>query len=266
VVRGDSDVLIDVGCGIEHLRDLRRRWTPDLVVVSHAHPDHCAGLWLFDGSTILSPVERSDIFWRFDEQSVRLAGPDNAEYWKNYVTVNLGARETVADGHFEDGEVLDLGNIRLECVHTPGHTDDHYALFEPNHGVALTFDIDMTSFGPWYGHVESDLELFLESIRIIADLQPTKIVSSHKGIIADDIPRRLERYAGVIHERDARILALLDPPTTVVDLVERSPIHGGYPYAPGLLRYWEGNMITKHLERLAADGRAIEEEDVWRPR
>jgi glyoxylase-like metal-dependent hydrolase (beta-lactamase superfamily II) len=263
VIRGDTDVLIDVGCGIERLRELRTRWVPDLVVVSHAHPDHCAGLWLFEDSRIVSPVERSDIFWRLDEQSIRLAGPDNAEYWKNYVTANLGARGAAADSHFESGQVLDLGTIRLECVHTPGHTDDHYVLFEPNHGIALTFDIDLTSFGPWYGHDESDIELFLESIQKVADLRPAVLVSSHKGIITDDVQGRLQRYAEVIHQRDARILAKLDQPTTVDDLVQTSPIHGGYPYAPDLLRYWESNMITKHLARLAAAGRVLEDRGSW---
>jgi glyoxylase-like metal-dependent hydrolase (beta-lactamase superfamily II) len=263
VVRGETDVLIDVGCGIERLRDLQNDWTPDLVVVSHAHPDHCAGLWLFGDSRVVSPVERSDIFWRLDEQSIRLAGPDNAEYWKEYVTAKLGAREAAADGHFEDGEVFDLGTIKLECMHSPGHTEDHYVFFEPNHGIALTFDIDMTSFGPWYGHDESDIELFLESIQRVADLRPAMLVSSHKGIITDDIQGRLRRYAEVIPQREQRILAHLDAPTTVDDLVQRSPVHGGYPYAPDLLRYWEGNMIAKHLVRLAADGRAVEDGGSW---
>ena len=264
VIRGETDVLIDVGCGIERLRDLRNDWTPDLVVVSHAHPDHCAGLWLFGDSRIVSPVDRSDIFWRLDEQSIRLAGPDNAEYWKEYVTAKLGAREAAADGHFENGQVFDLGTITLECVHTPGHTVDHYVFFEPNHGVALTFDIDMTSFGPWYGHDESDIELFLESIQMVADLRPAMLVSSHKGIISDDIQGRLQRYAEVIPQREERILAHLDSPATVDDLVHKSPVHGGYPYAPDLLRYWEGNMIAKHLGRLARQGRAIEEGGRWR--
>ena len=92
-VRGDIDVLIDTGCGVERLRALRGRGRPDLVVVSHSHPDHCAGLWLFQDCEILSPVERAEIFWRLEPQSVRLAGPDHAAAWRSYVSEVLGARD-----------------------------------------------------------------------------------------------------------------------------------------------------------------------------
>jgi len=263
-VRGNIDVLIDTGCGVDRLRALRCQWKPDLVVVSHSHPDHCAGLWLFQDCEILSPVEHSEIFWRLGSQSVRLAGPDHAPAWLAYVSDTLGARDARATDHFEDGRVLDLGAVTLQCIHTPGHLDDHYVLFEPNHGIALTFDIDLTSFGPWYGHDESDIDSFLASIDRVIDLAPRVLVSSHKGIVTDDIPGRLRRYADIVRRRDERILALLDRPATIEELVDSSPIYGGHPFAPDLLRYWERNMITKHLVRLAARGRAVDEGSVWR--
>ncbi len=264
IVRGGADVLIDTGCSVEQLRTLRNRWKPDVVVVSHSHPDHCAGLWLFQDCEILSPVEHSEIFWRLEPQSVRLAGPDHAPAWRAYVCEVLGARDATATGHFEDGRVLDFGSVTLQCLRTPGHLDDHYVLFEPNHGVALTFDIDLTSFGPWYGHDESNIDDLLASIDRVIGLAPRALVSSHKGIVTDDIPGRLRRYADIVRLRDERIVALLDRPLTLEQLVDCSPIYGGHPFAVTLLRYWEGNMITKHLVRLAADGRVIEDCGVWR--
>jgi glyoxylase-like metal-dependent hydrolase (beta-lactamase superfamily II) len=262
-VRGSADVLIDAGCGVHRLRTLRERWKPDLVVVSHSHPDHCAGLWLFQDCQVLSPVEHSEIFWQLEPQSERLAGPDHAPAWRAYVSDVLNARDAAATDHFEDGTVLDFGAVTLQCIHTPGHLDDHYILFEPRHGVALTFDIDLTSFGPWYGHDESDIDAFLVSIDRVIDLAPRVLVSSHKGVVTDEIPGRLRRYADIVRWRDERILALLGRPASVEELVARSPIYGGHPFAPSLLRYWEGNMITKHLHRLAADGRAVEDRGSW---
>jgi glyoxylase-like metal-dependent hydrolase (beta-lactamase superfamily II) len=264
VIRGDVDALIDTGCGVDGLRSLRERWQPDLVVVSHSHPDHCAGLWLLQDLEILSPVQHSEIFWRLEPQSRRLAGPDHAAAWRSYVCDVLGARDAAATDHFEHGQLLDFGTITLQCIHTPGHLDDHYVLFEPKHGVALTFDIDLTSFGPWYGHDESDIDDFLQSIDRVIDLSPRMLVSSHKGVVIEDIPGRLGRYADIVRRRDDRILALLRRPSTVTEIVDESPIYGGHPFAPALLRYWEGNMITKHLVRLATDGRVIETSGWWR--
>jgi glyoxylase-like metal-dependent hydrolase (beta-lactamase superfamily II) len=263
-VSGGVEVLIDVGCGIQSLEALRREWTPDVVVISHSHPDHCGGLWRFEGCEILSPIEHSDIFWRLEPQSIRLAGPDHAPAWRSYVCDILGARDAAATGHFEDGQVLDLGNVTLQCIRTPGHLDDHYVLFESDREIVLSFDIDLTSFGPWYGHVESDIGALLGSIERVIDLAPRVLVSSHKGIVTEDIIGRLRRYAEIVRRRDDRILALLDRPHTVTELVDHSPIYGGHPFVPALLRYWEGNMITKHLERLAEDGRAVEDDGVWR--
>lgn len=255
VVRGETDILIDTGCGHGRLRALARSWRPDLVAVSHSHPDHCSGAWLFPDAEILSPTERSESFWRFGPQSLRFAGPDNSAAWCDFVAETMGMRELAAAGHFRHGDVLDAGPLLLEWHHAPGHTDDHYILFEPRHGIALTFDIDLTSFGPWYGHVESDIDLMLESITRVRELRPRVVLSSHKGVITDRIDERLAAFAAVVDDRDRRILDLLDRPRTAAELTAASPIFGGRPYAPGLLEYWEGQMVLKHLRRLERIGR-----------
>jgi len=263
VADGDRTVLIDAGYGIDRVIASTDGWRPDTVLVSHAHPDHVASLWTFADAEILSPLQRSEIFWRYEPMSVRYGGPDYAALWVELVS-RMGIKEITADRHFDDGHVIDSGTVTLECLHTPGHVEDHYVFFEPTHGIVYTGDIDLTTFGPWYGQNEADIDLFLDSIQRVADLKPRMLVSSHKGIITDDIPGRLRRYAGVIEQRDERILALVDAPTTVEDLVEKSPIFGGHPFTPDLLRYWEANMITKHLVRLASHDRAIEDRGVWR--
>jgi glyoxylase-like metal-dependent hydrolase (beta-lactamase superfamily II) len=253
VIRGATDVLIDAGCGLDRLAELTAVWRPDLLIVSHSHPDHCAGAWMLEDTRILSPVERSDAFWRLESQSVRFAGTEAASMWIRFVTEHMGIRDFDADGHFENRTVFDFGSISLECHHAPGHTEDHYIFFEPHHGLAITFDIDLTSFGPWYGHVESDIDAFLRSIQLVIDLEPKMLLSSHKGLVTDDIEGRLRRFAAVVDDRDRRILALLNRPKTISDLVDASPIYGGYPYAEIPLRYWEGQMIRKHLRRMERD-------------
>jgi glyoxylase-like metal-dependent hydrolase (beta-lactamase superfamily II) len=254
VIDGDPAVLVDAGCGLDLLAELTRMWRPEMLILSHSHPDHCAGAWMLESTRILSPVQRSESFWRFAEQSLRFAGEEVAPLWVDFVAETMGIREVEADGHFENGTVFDLGTIRLECHHAPGHTEDHYVLFEPHHGIALTFDIDLTTFGPWYGHEESDIELFLSSIQRVIELEPRMVLSSHKGLVTDDIEGRLRRFAAVIEHREARLLELLEAPRSLHELVDLSPIYGGHPYAEKPLRYWEGQMISKHLERMARRG------------
>ena len=266
VARGEVEALIDAGCGQRQLARLLQRWRPDLVIISHSHPDHMSGLWQVSEAEVYSPIQRADSFWRFEPQSVRFVGPDLASTWITYIKEFTGVRETTAGDHFEDGQLFDLGGLRLRAIHTPGHLDDHYVLHEERLGILFSFDIDLTSFGPWYGHAESDIDQSLASIARVAALAPGAIVSGHKGLVTDELPARLERYAAVIAKRDAVLRGLLQRPRSVTDLVALSPLYGGHPYAPEILRHWEGSMIVKHLERMAAHGEVQRVGQKWEAR
>lgn len=268
VVRGEQEVLIDAGCGQQRLRTVLDHWSPELVIISHSHPDHVSGLWQVDrgACSVLTPVQSCADFWRLGPLSVRFVGPDLAEEWIAYITRFTGVRETTSDAHFDHGHRFDLGRVQLEAVHTPGHLDDHYIFFEPVHGAALTFDIDLTPFGPWYGHPESDIEQTLGSIQKVAELEPRILVSSHRGIFSgrEQIQQQLRAYAQIVDHRDHRILALLERPLTIDEIVDESPIYRGHRYAPAILRYWEGSMIEKHLARMRDRGQVQQEQGRWR--
>ncbi len=263
VVRGEVETLIDAGCGQDRLAELLRHWRPDQVIISHAHPDHMGGLWQVEGARVWSPAQRAEAFWRFAPQSVRFVGEALASTWIRYIKGFTGVREASADAHFDHGHRFDMGRLCLEAVHTPGHLDDHYVLWDPRSGIVLTFDIDLTAFGPWYGHAESDISRTLASIQRVAALEPAALASSHKGLISEEIQARLAAYARVVERRDQAILELIRRPATMDELVQASPLYHGHPYAPEILRHWEGSMIRKHLERLAERGAARELDGRW---
>ncbi len=234
---------------------LKREHAVDMVIASHSHPDHTALNWKFVGTPIYAPQYAADTFGNFDVLGERFTElGELAGEWRNYVSTVMKYKTALPTHTFADGHVLDFGKVSLVVIHTPGHTVDHTCFFEPTHGVLLSFDIDLTSFGPWYGHRESDITVFEESIRKVMALQPRVIVSSHKGIIADDVPARLQRYLDVFAARDRVLLDLLPRAQTLPDLVNLSPFYQSYPYAEKLLRYWEGQMIRKHLARLMERG------------
>ncbi len=251
LVEGATRALIDTGCGARVIAALQREQAVDMVIASHSHPDHTALNWKFDGAPIHAPQYSADTFGRFDLLGERFTEPGElAAAWRNYVGAMMRYQTALPTHTFADGHVFDFGKVKLVVIHTPGHTVDHTCLFEPTHGVLLSFDIDLTSFGPWYGHRESDIAAFETSIRKLMALQPRVIASSHKGIIADDVPARLQRYLDVFDARDRILLELLPRAQTLDALVNASPFYQGYPYAEKLLRYWEGQMIRKHLARL----------------
>lgn len=264
VARGETETLIDAGCGPKRLDELLTDWRPDQVIVSHSHPDHCSGLWRLAGSPIIAPVEHNDKFWRFKQQAERFVGSrELGAAWIKFAQESIGMREVTSDRCFGDGELFDLGKIKLRAIHAPGHLDDHYVFYEEKHSVALTFDIDLTAFGPWYGHTECDIDQFIDSINMVKELDPRILVSSHKGIITEDIADRLDGFAAVFAKRDRKLIKMLDKPRTVEELVDQSPFYGGHPYARPVVRYWEANMIAKHFKRLAAKGDVVFKDGRW---
>jgi glyoxylase-like metal-dependent hydrolase (beta-lactamase superfamily II) len=40
-----------------------------------------------------------------------------------------------------DGQVIPIGDLRLQCFHVPGHCDDHIALFESSYELLMTGDL-----------------------------------------------------------------------------------------------------------------------------
>jgi len=251
LVQGATRALIDTGCGARALDALPR---VDVVIASHSHPDHTALNWKFDGVPLYAPQYAADTFGNVELLGERFAGREHASEWRAFVRAAMNFKTALPTHTFADGHTFDFGAVKLVTMHTPGHTVDHVCFFEPTYGVLLSFDIDLTAFGPWYGHRESDIAAFEASIRQVMSLAPRVIVSSHKGIIADDIPARLQRYLDVFDARERALLALLPRARTFDDLVDASPIYQGRPYAGELLRYWEEQMIAKHLARLRSRG------------
>lgn len=262
LVDGATCTLIDTGCGMDAVDELQRERKVDFVISSHSHPDHTALNWKFDGAPIYAPQYAADTFGNFDVLGERFTEPGElASEWRKYVGSVMNFKTALPTHTYADGYVFDFGKLSLVAIYTPGHTVDHTCFFEPTHGVLLSFDIDLTSFGPWYAHRESDIAVFEESMRKVMALKPRVIASSHKGIIADDIDLRLRRYLNVFDARDRTLRDLMARPRTLDELVGLSPFYQGYPYAETLLRYWEGQMIRKHLARLVERGDVIETED-----
>jgi hypothetical protein len=117
-------------------------------------------------------------------------------------------------------------------------------------------DIDLTSFGPWYGHVESSIEDFTKSIKKVMELEPEIYVSGHKPPIqgTEKIKMELEKYAKKFDETSMKILEILKDPRNLEEIAKMGIIYPRKPYQPKLLEYWEKNMILHHLKLMVRRG------------
>jgi glyoxylase-like metal-dependent hydrolase (beta-lactamase superfamily II) len=251
-------ILIDTGCGIEILQNLKEKYQINRVINSHTHPDHSAGNWIFeaDVESIEIPLQGFNTSGNIFALSNRFTEPGEiAKYWRNHIPKIMGMQNCKPTQSFDHKSEFNFGEVKLLPVYTPGHTIDHYCFYEPHDKILFAFDIDLTSFGPWYGHRESNISQFKESITKISQLDIEILVSSHKGIITENIHEQLGKFSQKFKERTTKIKNLLDSGVMMLDdLVEKKPIYGEFPYAEPLLRYWEAQMIKKHLTEIEQNG------------
>ncbi|MFF9132057.1 MBL fold metallo-hydrolase [Streptomyces sp. NPDC014806] len=230
----------------------------DLVLVSHAHEDHIAGLGSYD---VPVHVHRGDLAaLRSREAMVAGLGlpPDAAKEVDAAFRDQFHVRGRPDALGFEDGTVFDLGGRTVTVVHLPGHTAGHCGFLVEPDGFLFVADIDLTSFGPYYGDPGSSLAAFEASMRRCREIDARWYGTSHqKGVVegAEEFRRRLDAFAGVVRARDAALLALLREPRTVEEIVEHRLVYRPHVEAPHV-RPVERRTAVRHLDRLLNAGLA----------
>ena len=85
------------------------------------------------------------------------------------------------DRHIEDGEVLEVGDLRLKALYTPGHAPGHLAFYLESEGLVLSGD---ALFAGSVGRTDlfgGDMELLMRSIneRLLALPDETRVYPGH---------------------------------------------------------------------------------------
>jgi len=262
-IKDEINVLIDSAAGKDELLPLVGR--VDVLVNTHYHTDHTRGNSLFPETRFLChasdrpPLESRERFLHYT--GFRRFTPQELEMV--YGIANY--RESKVAGTFSDGEILDFGRTRLRVIHTPGHSPGHCCLYEEKEGLLIGADIDLTSFGPWYAHDLSDLGDFEFSMQKILTIGAARFLSSHEeAYITDDVSGRIADYAAVFASRDRLIINALQEPQTLEELTGKRLIYPRHPEPVHLFRFFERNMLEKHLRRLVLAGKVSQEGDIYK--
>jgi glyoxylase-like metal-dependent hydrolase (beta-lactamase superfamily II) len=259
LVEADRRILFDLGLGPRALAAFVKHMQVDIIIVSHAHPDHISGCGHFAGKVpIFVPNESLETFGDLEKLAVRFAvGQEEREIWKQLVTKVMGFTPAAAARPYDGRTAFELGSLKLTAVHTPGHTKDHYCFFEAESGCMLLFDIDLSPGGPWYGNAESSISQYEASLSLVRSFQPAVVVSSHMGILRKNVDKSLEAFQHRFDERDELLLKRMDSPVSPEELAAQFPFTPRHhPALRKLYLYWETEMVRKHMDRLIERGLA----------
>jgi glyoxylase-like metal-dependent hydrolase (beta-lactamase superfamily II) len=125
--------LVDPGGEVDRLLDAvaKSGATLEKILVTHGHVDHCGGVAELAQRTGV-PIEgpqREDAFWidQLARQAAMFGVPS--------------ARPFVPDRWLEHGDTAEVGAIRFDVLHCPGHTPGHVVFANAGLGVAFVGDV-----------------------------------------------------------------------------------------------------------------------------
>lgn len=171
-------LLLDTGFGLLDLKRLANELCPGRELIAantHAHGDHISGNGQFEEVLVGwqdAPAAAAGLSEReteqFREHFIACSPYLSAEQMASW---QPGTAKKVHPLH--DGDILELGGIRLEVLETPSHTRGSICLLDRENGVLFTGDIMLT----WcvWGHLPESAALheYGQSIHRLALLGDT---------------------------------------------------------------------------------------------
>ncbi|MGE5370470.1 MAG: MBL fold metallo-hydrolase [Solirubrobacterales bacterium] len=270
-IHDDIPALIDAGSGGTALADVPKD-AIRFIYISHFHFDHLHSNVLFPNAGMLVGQEELPTY-RDEKEYLRFHGYDRWQEIMGFerqmygtvlplpedVPVQPGFRELPVVGTFSDGETLCFGQTSAVALHLPGHTAGHYGFYFPEDEILFSGDIDLVATGPWYNSASGNVGSLIRSVQRIRELHPRVIVSSHRRILTENLIPQLDRYIGVVLEREEKVYELLKRPHTLNELAAYCLT---YPNARNMYdTFWEKMTMVNHLNHLIENGRVRQEGD-----
>jgi len=219
------------------------------ILVTHAHLDHSAAVPRLAQATG-APVYgfgraedgRSALMQRLAAQGLNGGGE--------------GIDPAFAPDHrLTDGQVLTLGTLEIETIHTPGHMGGHLAF--ACDGLLFSGDHAMGWASTLVSPPDGDMGAYMASLEKLAARVWRQMLPGH-GPAVDGTAQRLAELAAHRRTREAQIrAALAEAPGTAAELARRL-----YTDTPSALLPAAARNVLAHLIDLAARNLATPEGEI----
>lgn len=235
-------LLIDTGCAhtARSLVDLLPDRSVDLIVITHGHEDHMGANSLIQA--------------RFGAEA--LAHPLAIPYLNDPSRLRLRAYQRLIWGLPAPSEgrpiseLVETNRRRFQVIHTPGHSLDHIALYEPQEGLLFSGDAfvggrDRTlrqDYNVW---------LIIESLKKMATLEP-EVLFPGSGVVRRNPRAELIRKIEYLEEMGGRVLELHGQGVDY-DRIRRQLFGREMPIAYYTVGHFSGrNLVRSYIEDRAA--------------
>lgn len=223
---GPSTTLDALVAGVEtlgrDLEDIRH------LVVTHIHLDHSGG-----AGSLMQRLPEARLFvhevgaphvidpTNLVRSATRIYGDQMEPLWGEVIPVP--AERVVA---VSGGGTVEIGGRTLTAIYTPGHASHHLAFHDEQHDMTFAGDVAGVRIPPSPDVLpptvppETDIALWHQSLALLRDLAPQRMLLTHFGVV-NDVQRHLDLVDTRLDEWVALIEGLVEQGLDRDAMVER---------------------------------------------
>ncbi|MCI1930908.1 MAG: MBL fold metallo-hydrolase [Clostridia bacterium] len=162
----------------------------------------------------------------------------------------------------DDGDFLNIGDIKLKCILTPGHTPGHMCLYIEDKKIMFSGDhvlFDITPNITFWAHIDDPLGMYIESLKKIRKYDVKTVFTSHRkneGSFYKRIDELLKHHKDRLDEclkiiKTHKKITAYD----VASLMSWSINVKSWEDFPPMQKYFAVGEAIAHIERLGALGK-----------
>ncbi len=248
------------------------------IIISHAHPDHFAGLKSLSSiynfriivTERMAEIVKSGQAYResfaYENDVRKRTGVLFSVIKRFFRTINyrLYARSwgirfvSNPDIVIKNNCSININGTIWRIFHSPGHSDDHITLYDPSTGILFGGDNILRSKFTWLGPPRSDIDLYLDSLKTIMQLPGLSVIlPAHGSVITSPVERitaiisywenRMKQVGECVHAAGNSGIPLTD----VISAV--------YPGSGRIKREFVRGWVLLVLERMVNSGEIYRE-------
>ena len=237
---GDGDTLAVIDPGpddLQHVEALLRESGAALryILATHTHMDH-------------SPAAR------------RLKALTGAEVLGMPAPLHARQDQDFApDRVLRHGERIAVGNATLRVVHTPGHASNHLCYLLEEEKLLFTGDHIMQGSTVVINPPDGNMQAYFDALRALLQEDLEWLAPGH-GFLIDHPHRAVRRLLAHRQTREDKVLRACARPAATLDAL----LPRVYDDVPAERHAMAARSLFAHLEKLAAEGKAVMDGEAWR--
>ncbi len=207
----------------------------EYILLTHTHGDHSPG------AAPLAEATGAEV--------VGLPAPDAIGQDRSFKPARI----------WQNGDVIDLGEYRLELIHTPGHVSNHICYLLVEESLLFTGDHVLQGTTSVILPPDGNMSDYLNSLRLLQERELRYLAPGHGGLmsqpqteIANLIAHRLKRESKIVSSMQSLGASSID------ELVLEA-----YDDVASHLIPWAKKTLTAHLVKLQTEGRATLDDSLW---